>query len=482
MTNVLYIVLIFLSLITSLLAIHLLLFLEMIRDKEVFNKISKSWMFVVTIIILHSIGHVFEYLGYENLYFLFGSVSLIILTFLMAYLAKSTLSIWTIAEVNKRLSESVMAKTQEIAETKDFLDNVIDSSADAIITTDLDGRITSFSRGAEDLYGYNEDDLMGKPVLEIYPEDLQEERLKMMNQLFKGETIRNVRTKIFDSKSELIDISLSLSLLKDSEGEPIGTVGVSKDISKEIESELRLREAYERLLDLDKMKDEFLSNVSHELRTPITSILASLDLVRDEDAKDEREELVVVCERNAWRLDQLVGNLLEFSQVGSKELEWKPINISEIVTNTITELEGFAESNEVSLKSHLNSELMINGDEKALNMILSNLISNAIKFNKKGGSVEVKAKQEDSLVELSVTDTGMGIPKKEADKVFDKFYQTDASIRRKYPGTGLGLAITKGLVEAHGGEIWVESEFGKGSKFYFTLQLKPEITEESVSS
>jgi len=385
-------------------------------------------------------------------------------------------------DYSRELEVKVIERTKEIAETRDFLDNVISSSADSIVTTDLYGKITTFSKAAKELYGFEEEDIVGKPVLELYPEDLREARVKWANQLAKGKTIKNVRTKVYNSKGDIVDISLSLSLLKDSEGEPIGTVGVSKDISKEIESELRLREAYERLLDLDKMKDEFLSNVSHELRTPITSILASLDLVRDEDAKDEREELVVVCERNAWRLDQLVGNLLEFSQIGSKELEWKPINIAEIVTNTTMELESFAESNEVTLRSDMNSALVVDADEKALNMILSNLISNAIKFNKKGGSVEIEAKREDSVMKLSVTDTGMGIPKKEVGKVFDKFYQTDASIKRKYPGTGLGLAITKGLVEAHGGKIWVESELGKGTKFYFTLPLDVKAGQKQVSS
>ncbi len=469
MANVLYILLIFLSLITSLLAIHLLLFLEMIRDQEVFKKIAKSWMIVVTVVVLHSVGHVFEYLGYDDVYFIFGSASLLLLTGLMAYLTKSTLSIWTIAEVNKRLSESVMAKTNEIAETKDFLDNVIESSAAAIITTDLDGKITSFSRAAEELYGYMAKDILGEPVLTLYPVELREVRLKWLNQLFKGETIRNVRSRIYNSDRDVIDISLSLSLLKDREGEPIGTVGISKDISGEIEAEVRLREAYERLLDLDKMKDEFLSNVSHELRTPITSILASLDLIRDEDTRAERAELVEVSERNAWRLDQLVGNLLEFTRIGSKELEIKPVNIAGVVSNTLTELESFAESNDVALKSHLSSELVVGADEKALNMVFSNLISNAIKFNKKGGSVEVTAENDDSSVKICVADTGMGIPTEEVGKVFDKFYQADASIRRKYPGTGLGLAITKGLIEAHGGKIWVESEVGKGTRFLLIL-------------
>jgi PAS domain S-box-containing protein len=374
-------------------------------------------------------------------------------------------------EYSKELEEKVKERTKEIAETKDFLNNVIESSADAIITTDLNGTITSFSRGAEEVFGYKAEELIGKSILELYPEELREQRLKWMKKLFKGETIRNVRTRIYNSNGGLVDISLSLSLLKDSEGEPIGTVGISKDISKEIEAERRLREAYERLLELDKMKDEFLSNVSHELRTPITSILASLDLLRDENSREEREKLVEVSERNAWRLDKLVSNLLEFSQLGAKELNIKSIDIAGMVSKILMEVKSFAGANDITLRSHLGSRFIVNANEKSLNMVFTNLISNAIKFNRRGGTVDITAEREDSFVKFCVADTGVGIPKKEIDKVFDRFYQVDASIRRNYPGTGLGLAIAKGLVEAHGGKIWVESELGKGSKFFFTLPL-----------
>lgn len=374
-------------------------------------------------------------------------------------------------EYSKELEAKVIERTKEIAETKDFLNNVIACSADAIVTTDLDGRITSFSRGAEEVFGFNAGELIGKSILQLYPEELREERTKWLERLFRGETVRSVRTRVYNSQGALVDISLSLSLLKNSYGEPLGTVGISKDITKEIDAERRLREAYERLLDLDKMKDEFLSNVSHELKTPITSILASLQLLLDEDSKGERANLLEMCERNAWRLDQLVGNLLEFSQLGTKELIVRPLDASGIVDKIMTEMRSFAEANEVTLKSHLGSRLVINADEKSLYMIFTNLISNGIKFNKRGGSVEVTAEKDGSSMKFCVSDSGVGIPKDALKKVFDRFYQVDASIRRKYPGAGLGLAIVKGLVEAHGGTIWVESELEKGSRFYFTLPL-----------
>ncbi len=372
-------------------------------------------------------------------------------------------------EHSKELERKVTERTKEIAETKDFLDNVIESSADAIVTTNLDGKITSWSKGAEDLYKFKAEEVMGKPVLSIYPKELQSERVEWLDRLLKGKSVRNVRTKIYDTEGRLIDISLSLSLLRNSSGNPMGTVGISKDISKEIEAEKRLREAYESLLELDKMKDEFLSNVSHELKTPITSILASLDLLSEEPLEEEQANLLVICERNTRRLEQLVGDLLEFSQLRGKELKSETMNASEIIRKIGGDMKHFASAHEVEVEILLDKELVVTADKRAVELVLTNLIGNAIKFNREGGKVMVSAEEEDSMIQFCVEDTGMGIPEKELEKVFDKFYQVDASIKRKYPGTGLGLAITKEIMEAQGGRIWAESELGKGSKFYFTL-------------
>ncbi|MEE8168503.1 MAG: response regulator [Candidatus Hydrothermarchaeales archaeon] len=369
--------------------------------------------------------------------------------------------------------EVIQEQSRELKEAKDFLDNVIDSSADAIITTGLDGTITSFSRGAEELYKYKAKEVIGKPALSLYPKELREERRAGLDTLLKGETIRNMRTRIYNADGELVDISLSLSRLRDISGKAIGTVGVSKDISKEIEGEKRLTEAYERLVELDKMKDEFLSNISHELRTPITSIVTSLELLEEESLPGEREKLLEVSKRNVWRLDNLVGNLLEFSRLGTQKLQMQPLNASVLVRELIAEMENFAASNEVEVKSFLKEETMIMADKKFVGPIFGNLIGNAIKFNKRGGKVRVSAEEENSWIKFCVEDTGVGIPKEGLDKVFDRFYQIDASIRRRYPGTGLGLTIAKEMVERQGGMIWAESELGKGSRFYFTLPSEP---------
>ncbi len=375
----------------------------------------------------------------------------------------------SVEEYSKELEKRVDERTKEIIETKDFLDNVIESSADAIITTNLEGDITFFSKGAEALYGYNASDIIGKPVLSLYPQELSEERIRWLQELLRGGVIKNVKTRIYNAKGQLVDISLTLSLLKDSDGRPVGTVGISKDITKEIEAERKLKEAYERLLDLDRMKDEFLSNVTHELRTPITSIIASLKLASEESSPEEKEKLLEICDRNAWRLNQLVGNLLELSYVGAKKLQLRPMDAAEVVAEVLTEMEGFARENEIKLKSAIAGKAIVMADKRSLHLVFVNLVSNAIKYNKKGGEVVLDAAVEDATVRFKVADTGIGIPKQELTKVFDRFYQVDASIKRKYPGTGIGLALTKEIVEAHGGKIWVESELGKGSKFYFII-------------
>jgi PAS domain S-box-containing protein len=161
------------------------------------------------------------------------------------YLIKLPLIIQNVIEKYEMDKEKERLK-REIEETKDFLDNIIKSSADAIITADLDGKITSWSKGAEELYGYKAKEVIGKPTIDLYPSDLKKERLKWLDTLMKGGVIRNKKTKIYNKDEKLLDISLSLSLLKNSKGKPIGTVGVSKDISREIEAEEALRESEER--------------------------------------------------------------------------------------------------------------------------------------------------------------------------------------------------------------------------------------------
>ncbi len=238
-----------------------------------------------------------------------------------------------------------------------------------------------------------------------------------------------------------------------------------------------LRNSVERLKEVDRMKDQLLSNVSHELRTPITIVKSALELLMDEDVSEEHSKLVSMSKSNLNRLDTLVGDLLYFSK-GEKyipEEEIEPVSMKKMIKEAVSGISHMAEINNIKITTFLQKDIPdIEASKPRLMQVITNMLGNAIKFNKEKGTIKVKAsyKKGDDKVVVSVSDTGVGIPKEQLSRVFERFYQVDGTTSRKYGGTGLGLAITKSIVEAHSGKIWAESEVGVGSTFYFTMPIK----------
>lgn len=364
---------------------------------------------------------------------------------------------------------------EEIEKTKDFLNDIIESSADSIVTTSLDGRITSFSRGAEQLFGYKAKDMLGKSVLELYPEELRKQRTRWVERLKKGETLRNIKTKIYNSKGELVHINLSLSLLRDANGRAIGTVGIAKDITAEVEARENLKEAYRHLKELDKMKDELISNVSHELRTPITIAKTAMELAASERDAEQRRKLLNMGINALKRQNHIVGDLISLQKMQSRKYKLNLENIdvghAALIVAEKTKPRALAKKVRVEVKAEKNLPL-VKADLTEVKHALRNLIDNAVKFNREGGEVFIEVKRKGEFIEVSVADTGIGIQPKYLGKIFEKFYQIEGGPDRRYGGMGMGLSIVKSIVEAHGGETGVESEPGKGSKVTFTLPLK----------
>ncbi len=238
-----------------------------------------------------------------------------------------------------------------------------------------------------------------------------------------------------------------------------------------------LRESVERLKEVDKMKDQLLSNVSHELRTPITIVKSALELMLDEDMSEEQGKLVVMSKSNLNRLDTLVGDLLYFSK-GEKEIpeeEIEKVSLKDVIKEAVSGISHMAELNDITISTNLSKNLpKLDASKSRLNQVFTNLLGNAIKFNKEKGSITIKADytKGDDVVKVSVSDTGVGIPREQLPRVFERFYQVDGTTSRKFGGTGLGLAITKSIVLAHGGKIWVESIVDKGTTFHIALPIK----------
>jgi len=233
--------------------------------------------------------------------------------------------------------------------------------------------------------------------------------------------------------------------------------------------------ANEKLKKLDKSKSEFLNIVSHELKTPLTAIIAYLDVLADarKNPNPEEVESLEAIARNSRSLKRLIGNILEIARMesGKFELIKQKTNIKETVIETLKDIKSIADKKGIKLVNNLGEIPTMMLDAERFREIIINLTGNAIKFTEKG-SITISGEVKDKFVEFQIADTGVGIPENHIKELFNKFYQVDASISRKYGGTGLGLAITKKIIEAHGGKIEVSSIQGKGTTFKFLLPIK----------
>ncbi len=243
----------------------------------------------------------------------------------------------------------------------------------------------------------------------------------------------------------------------------------------------------QKLLRMDRIKDEFLANTSHELRTPLSGILGITEaLIRGSDGEinqSQKQSLTMIA-ASTRRLTNLVNDILDYSKMknGDLRLYIRPIQIEGLIHTIVNVFRQLSASKEYDITSELPDELpSAMADENRVIQILYNLIGNAVKYTVKG-SIRISVKMKSELVEVCVSDTGEGIPKDMQEDIFKSFEQVDTSLTRHHGGTGLGLAITKQLVELQGGEIWVESELGKGSRFYFTLPISSLPPEEKESS
>jgi two-component system sensor histidine kinase/response regulator len=242
----------------------------------------------------------------------------------------------------------------------------------------------------------------------------------------------------------------------------------------------QLEKANQELKQVDEMKSEFVSVASHELRTPLATIKNAVQLVlkgKAGEINETQDNFLKMAEKNINRLTNILNNLLDLSRIESGKIgmKFEELDPRVPIVFVLSSLKTQADGKSIYLETEVAEDLpFVFGDREKVEQILTNLIGNAIKFTPEGGKVMVSARLSDRIrnaVAISVLDTGIGIPDDQLEKVFEKFHQVESPLHHSAGGTGLGLAITKGLVEAHQGQIWVESEVEKGSRFTFTLPL-----------
>jgi two-component sensor histidine kinase len=226
---------------------------------------------------------------------------------------------------------------------------------------------------------------------------------------------------------------------------------------------------------IDEFKSNLIANVNHELRTPLTIAQCALELAREEEREGRREELLKMAMNALVRQNVTISNLLDASYMGDgskREVKLEEVNLTHVITLVSSEFKPTVIQRKIEVDVRVQKNLLgVRADYEQLTHVVRNLFSNAIKFNKDGGEVIIEAEKKGGMVEVCVSDTGIGIPSAMQEKIFERFYQLDSSITRPYVGTGMGLAVAKEIVEEYGGKIWTESEPGRGSKFYFTWPI-----------
>ncbi|HLE61484.1 MAG TPA: PAS domain S-box protein, partial [Pyrinomonadaceae bacterium] len=361
------------------------------------------------------------------------------------------------------------------------LASIVESSDDAIIGKTLESVITSWNRAAEKMFGYTAEEAIGQSIYIIIPPERTHEEEEIIRTLARGERIDHFETVRMTKERQRLDISLTVSPIKDSSGSVIGVSKIARDITERKRAEAVREQLLEweqaaraRAEDSNRLKDEFLAVVSHELRTPLNAILGWATLLEggklDPGAAHRAVEII---QRNAKSQAQIVNDILDVSRIvsGRLRLSISKVEVLPMIEMAVENMRPAAEEKGINISSHLDKSVgSVSADPERLQQIIWNLLSNAIKFTSRGGSVQVKLERADTDFEISVTDTGEGISQEFLPHVFDRFRQADSSITRSHGGLGLGLAIVRHLVEQHRGSVRAESA-GKGRGATFTVRL-----------
>jgi len=365
------------------------------------------------------------------------------------------------------------------------LASIVKSSDDAIITVDFDGVITSWNQGAEWLYGYIGREAIGQPVTMLIPPELFNAEKGILESLRRGEHIKHFESVRVRKDGSAVPISLTVSPIKNAQGEVIGASRIARDITERIHAEEGMRAAYEKESaaraeseQASRLKDEFLATVSHELRSPLNSILGWSKMLRANrlDKEQSARALEVICS-SAQTQNKLIADLLDVSRIisGKLRLDVSMVDLVPIIQAAIDVVCPAAGAKRISLVSSLDPAAgPVSGDPDRLQQVVWNLLSNAVKFTPAGGKVEVRLERGEEELTITVSDTGVGIEPEFLPFAFDRFRQFEGGSTRPSGGLGLGLAIVRHLVELHGGTVSAASRGrGQGATFTVTLPLAP---------
>lgn len=352
------------------------------------------------------------------------------------------------------------ARNRALASTRDFLARIIEDSAEAIITRDEDGKITSWNRAAEAIYGWTAEEMMGQGIERLLPSDGNEgpEFGELDRRLAEGETIRDFETTRVAKDGRRIVVQLTMSPIRDRAGRRVGSTGIVRDVT-------RLKEMEGRLVERERLAavGELAAVVAHEVRNPLAGIRGGCELLLEGYPEaDPRHEIGVEILHQVDRLSRTVTELLMYAR--PKAMDPVPTALHGLIDRIVGVLREDSDNRDVAIERRYDADLPpVRVDGRQMEQVFLNLLLNAAQAMGHRGTITIATSVNVETVEVQVRDTGPGIPPEKLDQIFKPFFTTRAH------GTGLGLAICRKIVEAHGGTISVESHPGSGATFRFTL-------------
>jgi len=362
---------------------------------------------------------------------------------------------------------------RELKEANDFLMNLIDSSVDGIIVTNMKGDILLFNKGGENLLGYKSEEVVGKMhIRNIYQPGVAKEVMNKLKSPDYGGIGKLTSFPIVHRRKdgELIEGDLSASLIYDEKGNEIASVGIFKDLRERLRIERELQKMQEALLQSEKLAamGRLTSQIAHELNNPIYGIMNTLELLKTEiSPESKRRRILDLSLSEIQRLSEMLRNMLSFSK--PEEEKRRPIKIDELIEGILLMMEKQMRESNIQVETSFDPDIPeIMASTNQMRQVMLNLIKNAKEAMPKGGNLFIRTGKEDNRVLIHIQDTGMGIPEEIRDKIFEAFFTT----KQKVKGVGLGLSVCYGIIKDHGGEIKVESEEGKGTTFVISLPIE----------
>lgn len=354
-----------------------------------------------------------------------------------------------------------LAEIKKAEEQSARLSAIIESTDDAIISKTLNGIITSWNHSAERTFGYKAEEMIGQSILKLIPEDRLEEEPKILSRLRNGERVEHFETRRMRKDGTQLDVSLTISPVRDIRGNIIGLSKIARDITEKKQEENR--------------KNDFVAMVSHELKTPLTSITAYLQMVlRKLNKENNAFEIgaLIRAELQARKMASMIHDFLSLAKIedGKIQMNKEDFELHPLIEEIAGDAQFLSALHTVKLVDC--EDIVLHADRNKIGQVLTNLLSNAIKYSPDGGTIVVGCQKENGSVKIYVSDQGVGISAVHQKRLFERFYRVNNEQIKAISGFGIGLYLITEILRYHQTEMHVESEEGKGSTFYFSMPIK----------